>query len=165
VTTHLAGEIELGMYPLSWDDHCSFLACDFDGASWVLDALALHDVARTAGIPVALERSRSGDGAHVWMFFAEPVLASEARRIGFHLLREAMTARAELDLTSYDRFFPAQDLLPKGTFGNLIALPLQGKRRRTGTSVFLDPTTLEPYPDQWAFLSSLESMSAEGESR
>jgi hypothetical protein len=99
------------------------------------------------------------------MFFAEPVLASEARRIGFHLLREAMTARAELDLTSYDRFFPAQDLLPKGTFGNLIALPLQGKRRRTGTSVFLDPTTLEPYPDQWAFLSSLESMSAEGESR
>ena len=161
VTTHLAGEIELGMYPLSWDDHCCFLACDFDGASWVLDALALHDVARTAGIPVALERSRSGDGAHVWMFFAEPVLASEARRIGFHLLREAMTARAELDLASYDRFFPAQDLLPKGTFGNLIALPLQGKRRRTGTSVFLDPTTLEPYPDQWAFLSSLESMSAD----
>ena len=161
VTTHLAGEIELGMYPLSWDDHCSFLACDFDGATWVLDALALHDVARTAGIPVALERSRSGNGAHVWMFFAEPVLASEARRIGFHLLREAMTARAELDLASYDRFFPAQDLLPKGTFGNLIALPLQGKRRRTGTSVFLDPTTLEPYPDQWAFLSSLESMSAD----
>jgi superfamily II DNA or RNA helicase len=161
VTTHLAGEIELGMYPLLWDDRCSFLVCDFDGASWILDALALQDAARAAGIPAALERSRSGEGAHVWIFFAEPVLAAEARRIGFHLLREAMTARAELDLASYDRFFPAQDLLPKGTFGNLIALPLQGRRRRSGMTVFLDPTTLEPYPDQWAFLSSLESVSAD----
>jgi hypothetical protein len=90
-----------------------------------------------------------------------PVLAADARRIGFHLLREAMAARAELDLASYDRFFPAQDLLPRGTFGNLIALPLQGKRRRTNTTVFLDPKSLEPYSDQWAFLSSLELMSAD----
>jgi len=161
VTAHLVGEIDLGMYPLSRDDRCAFLACDFDGGSWVLDALAFHDAARASGVPAALERSRSGDGAHVWIFFSEPVLAADARRIGFHLLREAMTARAELDLSSYDRFFPAQDLLPKGTFGNLIALPLQGKRRRSDTTVFLDPKGLEPYSDQWAFLSSLESMSAD----
>lgn len=161
VTSHLEGEIELGMYPLLRDDRCAFLACDFDGASWVLDALALHDAALASGIPAALERSRSGEGAHVWIFFTEPVLAADARRIGFHLLREAMAARAELDLASYDRFFPAQDLLPRGTFGNLIALPLQGKRRRTNTTVFLDPKSLEPYSDQWAFLSSLELMSAD----
>ncbi len=164
VTSHLEGEIELGMYPLLRDDRCAFLACDFDGASWMLDALALHDAARASGIPAALERSRSGEGAHVWIFFTEPVLAADARRIGFHLLREAMAARAELDLASYDRFFPAQDLLPRGTFGNLIALPLQGKRRRTNTTVFLDPKSLEPYSDQWAFLSSLELMSADAAS-
>ena len=161
VVSHLEGETELGMYPLLRDDRCTFPACDFDGTSWVLDALALHAAARASGIPAALERSRSGEGAHVWIFFTEPVLAADARRIGFHLLREAMAARAELDLASYDRFFPAQDLLPRGTFGNLIALPLQGKRRRTNTTVFLDPTSLEPYSDQWAFLSSLESMSAD----
>ncbi len=161
VTSHLEGEVELGMYPLLRDDRCAFLACDFDGASWVLDALALHDAARASGIPAALERSRSGEGAHVWIFFTEPVLAADARRIGFQLLREAMAARAELDLASYDRFFPAQDLFPRGTFGNLIALPLQGKRRRTNATVFLDPKSLEPCSDQWAFLSSLGSMSAD----
>jgi superfamily II DNA or RNA helicase len=107
-----------------------------------------------------LERSRSGDGAHVWIFFVGAVPAASARRIGVHLLREAMTVRAELDLVSYDRLFPAQDFMPKGgSFGNLIALPLQGDCRKRGTTVFLDPATLEPLADQWAYLSSIEPLS------
>jgi superfamily II DNA or RNA helicase len=155
---HLAGEIHAGVYPLLPGDGCRLLACDFDGAGWVLDALAYLDAARAAGVPAALERSRSGDGAHVWVFFAGVVAATAARRIGVHLLREAMTVRAELDLASYDRLFPTQDFMPKGSFGNLIALPLQGASRKRGTTVFLDPTTLEPYEDQWAFLSSLDRL-------
>ena len=153
---HLAGEIHLGLYPLVRGDRCRLLVCDFDGPGWTLDALAYLDAARAAAIPAALERSRSGDGAHVWVFFSGPVPAASARRIGVHLLREAMTVRAELDLVSYDRLFPAQDFMPKGSFGNLIALPLQGECRKRGTTVFLDPTTLEPFEDQWAFLASLD---------
>jgi hypothetical protein len=134
------------------------LACDFDGPGWVLDALSYLDAAHAGGIPAALERSRSGDGGHVWVFFEGPVAAAAARRIGVHLLREAMTVRAELDLVSYDRLFPAQDFMPKGSFGNLIALPLQGRCRKRGTTVFLDPADLKPYEDQWAFLSSLQRL-------
>src|SRR6266508_4510457 len=160
IEQHLAGDIHAGLYPLLRGDTCRLLACDFDGPGWTLDALAYRDAAHAAGIPTALERSRSGDGGHVWMFFSAPVPASAARRIGVHLLREAMTVRAELDLVSYDRLFPSQDFMPKGSFGNLIALPLQGHCRERGTTVFLDPATLEPYPDQWAFLSSIEPLEA-----
>ena len=103
-------------------------------------------------MPAALERSRSGAGGHVWVFFTAPVAASAARRLGALLLRAAMSRRGELDLASYDRLFPNQDFLPAKGFGNLIALPLQGRCRAAGTSVFLDPATLEPWPDQWAFL-------------
>ena len=95
----------------------------------------------------------------MWVFFADSVLASAARRVGVFLVREAMTVRAELDLSSYDRLFPSQDFLPRQGFGNLIALPLQGECRRNGTTIFLDPVTLEPYGDQWEFLSSLGRMS------
>src|SRR5581483_1189913 len=159
--SHLAGEVHAGLYPLLPDDSCRVLACDFDGAGWVLDALAYLDAARAAGVPAALERSRSGDGAHVWVFFTGPVPAMSARRIGVHLLREAMTVRAELDLASYDRLFPTQDFMPRGSFGNLIALPLQGECRRRGTTVFLDPTTLEPFDDQWSFLSTVDRLAPE----
>jgi len=159
VEAHLAGKDHAGLYPLLRDDTCRLLACDFDGAGWTLDALAYLDAARAAGIPAALERSRSGDGGHVWIFFDDRVAASSARRIGAFLVREAMTVRAELDLISYDRLFPAQDFLPKQGFGNLIALPLQGECRKRGTTVFLDPSTLAPYSDQWEFLSSMERLS------
>ncbi len=158
---HLTGQVHVGLYPLLRGDTCRLLACDFDGPTWPLDAVAYVDAARATGIPVALERSRSGDGAHAWMFFGAPVQASAARRIGAYLLREAMTVRAELDLASYDRIFPAQDFMPNGSFGNLIALPLQGACRKRGTTVFLDPATLGPYEDQWAFLASLGRSSPE----
>ena len=156
VEHHLRGQDAIGIYPLLKGDRCWFLACDLDGKTWQLDALALIETGADKGVPVALERSRSGDGAHLWIFFAAPVAAAAARRLGALLLCEAMTKRAELDLASYDRLFPNQDFLPQKGFGNLIALPLQGKCRASGTSVFLDPATLEPWPDQWAFLSSLE---------
>ena len=113
VEAHFAGRVHAGLYPLLPGDTCRLLVCDFDGPGWVLDALAYHDAARAMELPVALERSRSGDGGHVWMFFAEVVPAASARRIGVHLLREAMTVRAELDLVSYDRLFPAQDFMPR----------------------------------------------------
>jgi superfamily II DNA or RNA helicase len=161
IEAHLTGRVHVGLYPLLLNDRCRLLACDFDGPTWPLDAGAYVDAAQAAGVPVALERSRSGEGAHVWMFFSGPVAASAPRRVGAYLLREAMTVRAEIDLASYDRLFPAQDFMPKGSFGNLIALPLQGACRRRGTTVFLDPSTLRPFGDQWAFLSALGRRSPE----
>ena len=161
LASHLQGEITVGIYPLLRDDMCMLLACDFDGGSWALDALAFLDRCHVAGVPAVLERSRSGDGAHVWVFFEQPVAAAAARAMGMGLLREAMTVRAELDLASYDRFFPSQDFMPKGSFGNLIALPLHGERVTCGATVFLDPTTMNPWPDQWAFLSSVSRMSCD----
>lgn len=161
VIRHLTGRETVGLYPLLRGDTCRLVACDFDGPGWALDALAYLDACSAAGAPAALERSRSGDGAHVWIFFSGAVPAAVARALGASLLRKAMAARAELDLASYDRLFPAQDFLPKGSFGNLIALPLQGSCRRRDTTVFLDPATLEPWPDQWAFLSGLARLSPE----
>lgn len=161
VAAHLAGSINAGLYPLLPNDTCRVLACDFDGNGWALDALAYLEAARAAGISAALERSRSGDGAHVWIFFSGPVPAVSARRLGVHLLREAMNERGELDLASYDRLFPTQDFMPKGSFGNLIALPLQGECRKRYTTVFLEPETLDPVADQWAHLSSLPRLGPE----
>ena len=155
IARHLRGDATVGIYPLMRGDTCTLLACDFDGGTWVLDALAYLDACHRAEVPAVLERSRSGDGAHVWVFFDGPVAAATARSLGTSLLREAMTARAELDLSSYDRFFPSQDFMPTGSFGNLIALPLHGERLEHGATAFLDPTTMEPWPDQWAFLSSI----------
>ena len=158
---HLRGEATIGIYPLLPGDTCTLLACDFDQGSWALDALAYLDACHGAGVPAAIERSRSGEGAHVWVFFEEGVPATTARSLGASLLRQAMAARAELDLSSYDRFFPSQDFMPKGSFGNLIALPLHGGCLQRGTTAFLDPTTMQPWPDQWAFLSSVARLSAE----
>jgi superfamily II DNA or RNA helicase len=161
VRAHLEGRDTIGLYPLLRDDTCRLLACDFDKGTWRLDAAAYVEAVEAAGLPAALELSRSGRGAHVWIFFEEPVAASDARAMGAALLREAMAIRGELDLESYDRFFPSQDYLPDRSFGNLIALPLQGERRREhGTTVFVDPRSLEPYSDQFAFLSTLARMTA-----
>lgn len=153
---HLAGRETVGLYPLLEDDGCWLLAADFDGPNWRLDAMAYLEAAARGDVPAYLERSRSGNGGHVWMFFSEPVAATEARRLGTGLLRSAIDARAELDLDSYDRLFPSQDFAPRGSFGNLIALPLQGVAAAEGNSVFLDTDTLEPVQDQWRALSSIE---------
>ncbi len=159
--SHLRGEATIGIYPLLPGDTCTLLACDFDGDGWALDALALLDACHATQVPAVLERSRSGNGAHVWVFFESPVPATSARAMGMALLRQAMTKRSQLDLASYDRFFPSQDFMPRGSFGNLIALPLHADCVRRGSTVFLDPTTMTPWPDQWAFLSSVARMSAD----
>ena len=158
---HLAGEKIIGSYPLLKDNSCWFLACDFDKDGWVLDSLAFLDVATQFGVPAYLERSRSGKGGHVWVFFSSPVPAISARQLGMRLLRETMDVRADIDLASYDRFFPNQDFVPAGGFGNLIALPLQKKSRGAGNTEFinLEDPELHPYPDQWSFLSRIERVS------
>jgi superfamily II DNA or RNA helicase len=159
IAAHLAGEIFVGVYALLRDNTCRFLAADFDGAAAMLDALAYAKAARVSGVPAAVELSKSGRGAHVWVFFAAPVEASTARAMGTVLLHEAMVLRGSMDLSSYDRLFPNQDVLPDGGYGNLIAAPLQRKYRDDGLTVFLDLGTLEPFEDQWAYLSTLDRLS------
>jgi len=151
---HLAGQHIIGVYPLLSDDTCYFLAVDFDEAEWREDALAFVQSCRELNAPAALEISRSGKGAHVWIFFADPVSACEARQLGAALMSRTCERTRQLSLSSYDRLFPNQDTLPKGGFGNLIALPLQKQPREQGYSVFVDEHFI-PYSDQWAFLSSI----------
>ena len=147
-----------GVYPMLLDESCYFLAVDFDKAGWEADAVAFACGCRRLGLTAALERSRSGRGGHVWLFFEQPVPAALARRLGSHLLTEAMENRPDIGLDSYDRLFPNQDTLPQGGFGNLIALPLQRGPRDQGNSVFVDDD-LVPWPDQWAFLASVRRLS------
>ena len=165
LASHLLGDIDVGLYPLLDGDRCWWLAADFDGSAAMLDALSYLKAARAVGAPVALEVSRSGQGAHAWLFFAGPVPAATARQVGTGLLREAIALRGRMDLSSYDRLFPSQDVLPSAGVGNLIAAPLQGRCRRRGATVFLDTGTLEPCDDQWAYLSSLGRLSPREVSR
>ncbi len=158
IMDHLRGRHTLGVYPMMADSTCHFLAADFDKETWRKDAEAFLAVCRSKGVPAALERSRSGNGGHVWIFFAEAVPAILARRLGAHLLTEAMENNPDIGFKSYDRFFPSQDTLPDGGFGNLIALPLQGGPRESGNSLFLDDE-FEPCADQWAFLGSVGRLS------
>ena len=159
LAAHLSGRMHVGLYPLLDSDNCWWLVADFDGPDAMIDALMYLKAARALAVPAALEVSRSGVGAHAWVFFTAPVPAATARRLGTGLLREAMALRGRMRLASYDRLFPAQDLLPSGGVGNLIAAPLFKPARDEGRTVFIDPGTLEPYADQWAYLSSLGRMS------
>lgn len=159
IYAHLAGEHTVGVYPLLDDDTCHFLAVDFDEEQWREDAQAFRATCQTLGVHAALEISRSGRGAHVWLFFDRPVPARDARRLGTALLSATCMRTRQLNLTSYDRLFPSQDTMPKGGFGNLIALPLQKGPREAGCSVFVDEA-LAPYPDQWAYLASIQAVAA-----
>jgi len=156
---HLAGEHTIGLYPLLEDDTCYFLAVDFDEADWRDDARAFVQSCERLGVPAALEISRSGNGAHVWVFFENRVSARDARRLGTANISYTCSHTRQLKLKSYDRLFPNQDSMPKGGFGNLIALPLQKLPRENGCSVFVD-TELRPYSDQWGFLASIQPMAA-----
>jgi len=155
---HLAGDHSLGLYPLLDNDHCHLLAVDFDKQDWRNDARAFLRSCRELAVPAALEISRSGEGAQVWVFFEEAVSAREARQLGAALISHTCSSTRQLELSSYDRLFPNQDTLPKGGFGNLIALPLQKEARQRGCSVFVDDD-LQPYPDQWVYLACLQRLS------
>ena len=163
---HLEGKDEyccdvVGLYAIMQDNNCAFLCADFDDKNckygYKEDVLAYVGVCREWQIPYAIERSRSGNGAHVWIFFEAPLPASKARRLGNAILTEAMTRNGQMSFNSYDRFFPNQDYLPEGGFGNLVALPLQGQARRKQNSVFVDNDFLV-YKDQWAFLYNLKKI-------
>jgi len=159
IYNHLAGEHTVGVYPLMEDDSCYFLAVDFDEAEWRDDARAFMQSCDELGVPAALGISRSGKGAHAWVFFAGRVSARDARRLGTAIISHTCARTRQLHLTSYDRLFPNQDTMPKGGFGNLIALPLQKAPREMGFSVFVD-ADLCLYADQWAFLASIQPMAA-----
>ena len=164
---HLAGKDAwgrdvIGLYPIRKDNTCCFLCTDFDDKScehgYKNDVLAFVNVCKTWNVPCYIERSRSGNGAHVWIFFNTPVTAFKARKLGNAILTEAMNSDARLSFKSYDRFFPNQDTLPEGGLGNLVALPLQGMARRKGNSVFVDEN-FNAYADQWDVLSQIQKLS------
>lgn len=166
IRNHLKGEdpnnpmgrdFTIGVYPLLTDETCWFLAVDFDKSTWIKDAEAYIETCMNYKVPAVLERSRSGNGGHVWIFFDESVPAIKARKLGTFLLTKTMNLRPEIGMDSYDRLFPSQDTLPRGGFGNLIALPLQKKPRERNNSVFVDQD-INPYSDQWAFLSAIQKM-------
>ena len=160
VRMHLMGhdarmhDFAIGCYPLLTDDTVRFAAIDLDGKNWCSGCSSICDVLKELGLPVARERSRSGDGVHFWFFFNSPQPARFVRDALTYLLSLAMENNPEIGLSAYDHIFPNQDRVPKGGFGNLIALPLQGTARRVGNTCFVDDH-LVPFPDQWSFLSGI----------
>ena len=158
IEDHLRGNTVVGIYPMLPDETCGFLAMDFDEADWQKDIFAVRDVCNEFEIPLAVERSRSGDGCHAWFFFENPIPAVLARKFGTSLLTYTMDRRHEIKFKSYDRLFPSQDTMPKGGLGNLIALPLQKSAREKSNSEFVDEQ-FESYIDQWKFLSSTQRIS------
>lgn len=160
VNEHLRGKVIAGIYPLLLNENCWFVAADFDDEEWQKDISAVREVCEGFDIPIAVERSRSGNGAHVWIFFKQAIGASLARKLGSAIITFTMSKRHEMNFKSYDRLFPNQDTMPKGNLENLIALPLQRVAREKSNSVFIDEN-FQAYEDQWSFLSSLRKLSEE----
>ena len=168
---HLKGTKEdcsdvIGLYPLFPDGTCWFLVFDFDNhdedaapsKDWELEVDTLRKICQLVGIDALVERSRSGRGAHVWIFFSEAIQAAKVRRFGEALLAKGTEAVSLKSFRYYDRMMPMQDCLPEGKLGNLIALPLQGQALRKGNSAFVDEYW-RPYKDQWSKLLYTRKMS------
>ena len=152
----LYGRDVVGIYPMLNDETCCFLCADFDEEDFRKDVSVFRNICDENCIPVSVEISRSGNGAHAWIFFSEPVPAVTARKLGSGILTKAME-KSIISFSSYDRFFPNQDTMPKGGFGNLVALPLQGKARKIENSIFVDEN-LRPYDDQWKYLATVRKL-------
>ncbi|MGL4522913.1 MAG: TOTE conflict system archaeo-eukaryotic primase domain-containing protein [Bacilli bacterium] len=155
IEQHLLGTHIVGIYPLNLDFTCHFVAMDFDKHQWQSDSLAVTSICSQYEVPFALERSRSGHGAHVWIFFSEKIDAALARTFAYRILELASNENQNLELQSYDRIFPTQSTLHQNGLGNLIALPLQKNSRTEGNSCFVNDS-FEAYEDQWAFLSGMK---------
>ncbi|MFY3791490.1 TOTE conflict system archaeo-eukaryotic primase domain-containing protein [Ureibacillus sp. MALMAid1270] len=157
---HLVGKHTIGLYPLLQNEKSWFLAVDFDKKSWQQDVQAFISTCRELQVPASIERSRSGNGAHVWIFMQKATSASLIRKLGHVLLTRTLSKRYELGMDSFDRMFPNQDTLPKGGFGNLIGLPLQKEPRKNGNSIFVDHNFV-PYPNQWEYLKGIQKIPEE----
>ncbi len=156
----LYGRDVIGIYPMLDNETCRFLAVDFDDDNFERDALAFKQACTENDVAAYIERSHSGNGAHIWIFFSDPVEAKLARKMGSGLLTDAMNRQSHIRFNSYDRFFPNQDTMPTGGFGNLISLPLQGLARKNANSVFVNDDFI-PFDDQWAYLSQVKRMTSE----
>jgi len=156
VKKHLLGQHIVGVYPILSDNTSYFIAADFDGENWLADSNAFIKVCADVGLLAYLERSRSGNGGHVWILFSEPYLCYKSRQIALELIRKAFHVSEFEKEVSFDRLFPNQDTLTGAGFGNLIALPFQGRTIINGNTVFIDPKTVKPIPDQWQFLSTVK---------
>ncbi len=168
--SHLQGRKEdgtdvIGVYPMLPDETCNFLVFDFDNhdgeaLDWKSEVDALRQICAQLEISCMVERSRSGKGAHIWLLFSEPVPAETARKFGASLLTKGAEFVNLKSFASYDRMLPAQDHMPLGGLGNLIALPLQGQALKKGNSAFVDANWV-PYPDQWEYLRNARKISRE----
>lgn len=157
---HLLGKYVLGLYPMTLNDTCFILVMDFDESTWSKDVKIVMKICYEKNIPVYAERSRSGNGCHLWFFFEKEIKASLARKFGTMILNISMEKSGDIKFTSYDRLFPSQDFLQKDGFGNLIALPLQKQAREQGNSVFIDKN-LKEIDDQWHYLSQIQKIPEE----
>ena len=156
IKKHLFGQHVVGIYPILPDNTSYFIAADFDGENWLTDSIAFIAACTEVGLTAYLERSRSGNGGHVWIFFAESYPCYKSRQVAHEIIRKAFHVSEFEKEVSFDRLFPNQDTLTGAGFGNLIALPFQGRSVINGNAVFIDPETEKPIPDQWQFLSTVK---------
>jgi hypothetical protein len=158
IEIHLSGKETNGIYPLLEDNTSFFIAVDFDKQNWKETILRLYETCSKFELQSYIERSRSGNGGHLWMFFEQAFPAEQSRKIMFELLRHSNIISHFEKEPSFDRLFPNQDYHSGKGMGNLIALPLQGKSLGQGNSCFINPITFEPYQDQWAYLETIKKV-------
>ena len=161
LSNHLLGKETIGIYPIVSDNSSYFIAADFDEGDWKSDCQKFVGACKNSGIEAYVEISRSGNGAHAWMFFESTYPCWKSRAIILEIMRKTFSYSEFAKEISFDRLFPNQDTITDGGFGNLIALPLQGERVKCGASVFCDSNTFVPFLNQWEFLKTIHKCSSE----